>query len=723
MNLFKNQILKRREQEDIALREVNDELNSQLHLNHRGHSSQRTDSSAIRQLLAALGIEEYHLEQDEMVSQEEQFREIVSQNGILVRRVKLTHRWWRCATGPMLGYDKEHNLVALMPTRLGLGYTYVNKEGEKVKVNVERAKNELDESALAFLKPLPNKELTVKDLLRYSYSVVPKSDIAMLLLASVVVLVFGMFTPFANKLLFDTIIPSGVASDLWPVAALLVGAAVAMTLFTVTRNLLIMRINNHLKLNLQNAVMARLFMLHPNFFWNYPSGNLSMRVNSISSLCSFFNESVIGSFLTAIFSLGYFIQIFLYAKPLLVPSLIIIGVQVALMVWYYRVSANSQRKILGEQTKLSGLRYNIFAGIQKIKVTGSEKRAYVRWLKNYVRCARLRYNPRLVVRLLPALVSFVSTFGYVVIFYFTVANKVATSDYIAFAAAFGSVSGAILSLSLMMPSLSQLEPLFNLSKPILESMPEIYPSMQRVDKLAGNIEVSNLSFRYSPDMPMVLKNINLSIKAGEYVGIVGKSGCGKSTLLRLMLGFEKPLSGGIFYDSYDLQKVDKPSLRRRIGCCLQNGSLFIGDLFQNITITAPWSTRKQAWEALHMASMDKEVKALPMGLNTVVSEGGGGFSGGQKQRLLIARALIGKPSIVFFDEATSALDNISQKQVSDNMDTLHCTRVIIAHRLSTIRNCDRIIVLDQGSIAEEGTFDELMAKRGLFYEMSQRQMT
>ena len=221
---------------------------------------------------------------------------------------------------------------------------------------------------------------------------------------------------------------------------------------------------------------------------------------------------------------------------------------------------------------------------------------------------------------------------------------------------------------------------------------------------------------------MILDDLSLKIEPGEYVGIVGKSGCGKSTLIRLLLGFEQPLSGGIYYDNYDLAKVDKASLRRKIGCCLQSGSLFTGDLFHNITVTAPWATHEDAWEALRMASLEDDVRNMPMGLFTLVSESGGGLSGGQKQRVLIARALISKPDILFFDEATSALDNIAQKTVSDNLDELMCTRVVIAHRLSTIRHCDRIIVLDKGKIAEEGTFEELMENKGLFYEMSLRQI-
>jgi len=284
------------------------------------------------------------------------------------------------------------------------------------------------------------------------------------------------------------------------------------------------------------------------------------------------------------------------------------------------------------------------------------------------------------------------------------------------------MTAAITQLQLVIPNLSQIKPLLESVKPILEEVPEMEDKAPQVEDLFGGIEVSGLSFRYQEDGPMILDDLSLKIEPGEYVGIVGKSGCGKSTLIRLLLGFEQPLSGGIYYDNYDLAKVDKASLRRKIGCCLQSGSLFTGDLFHNITVTAPWATHEDAWEALRMASLEDDVRKMPMGLFTLVSEGGGGLSGGQKQRILIARALISKPDILFFDEATSALDNIAQKAVSDNLDELMCTRVVIAHRLSTIRHCDRIIVLDKGKIAEEGTFEELMENKGLFYEMSLRQL-
>jgi len=205
------------------------------------------------------------------------------------------------------------------------------------------------------------------------------------------------------------------------------------------------------------------------------------------------------------------------------------------------------------------------------------------------------------------------------------------------------------------------------------------------------------------------------------VALVGRTGCGKSTLVRLLLGFEKPDRGGVFYDGRDISSLDLRSLRKHIGAVTQNGQLFQGDIFSNIIISAPELTLKDAWEAAETAGIAKDIREMPMGMNTLISEGQGGISGGQKQRLLIARAIVPKPEILIFDEATSALDNRTQKQVSEALDRLDCTRIVIAHRLSTIRNCDRILVMDRGRIAEEGTYEELIAKNGFFAELVARQ--
>ena len=720
-SIFKDQIFKRKQEEDIALRDAMQSAIEETGLYDGKNRRNTTRKSHIELLLDALNIN-YEFEEKESELGEQQFRDIVEANGIMMRRMVLNDKWWKETTGPIMGHDKKGNIIALIPSRLGFRYYYFDDNNTKTKVCAKTMQDVLDTDAICFIKPLSPEVNSLRGLLWHAIKETPKTDIVTLVISSIIVLLFGMFVPFATKQIFDHIIPSGIYDGLNTIAALLICAAIGTVLFQLTRSLIILRLKGHLEYNMQNAVMARLFMLRPDFFWTHSSGSLNMRVDSISQMCNFLDDTIIEALITAVFSLGYLIQVYIYAKELFPMALLTIVLEIACIIGLFILGSKLQYKYLSSQSELNGLEYDIFVGVQKIKVTGSERRTFARWLKQYASTARTHYNSYTLIAILQGTLQCVSQACFIAFFYFTIKKNIITSDYIAFASAFGLINGALLALSQMTMQLTQIGPLFKMVKPIIETSPEIFPDMQKLNKLNGNIEISNLSFRYSPEMPLVLDNINISIKSGEYVGIVGKSGCGKSTLLRLLLGFEKPLSGGIFYDQHDLQKVDKASLRRCIGCCLQNGSLFIGEILNNITITAPWSTQEDAWEALRMASMEKEVRALPMGLHTIISEGGGGFSGGQKQRLLIARALISKPSIIFFDEATSALDNVTQKEVTDNLDTLHCTRVVIAHRLSTIRNCDRIIVMDGGHIVEEGTFDELMELHGLFYEMSKRQL-
>jgi len=269
--------------------------------------------------------------------------------------------------------------------------------------------------------------------------------------------------------------------------------------------------------------------------------------------------------------------------------------------------------------------------------------------------------------------------------------------------------------------LALLHPILKMVEPVLKAEPEVAPGKGVINRLSGAIEMNNVSFRYSDDMPNVLDNLSLKIRPGQYVAIVGATGCGKSTLMRLLLGFERPQKGAVYYDGRDLHSIDLKSLRQKIGVVLQNGKLFQGDIFSNITISAPQLGLKDAWEAAEMAGMADDIRHMPMQMNTIISEGGGGISGGQRQRLMIARAIAPKPRILMFDEATSALDNVTQKTVSESLERLKCTRIVIAHRLSTIRHCDRIIVLDKGHIVEDGNYEELIALNGVFAELVKRQ--
>ena len=722
MAVYINQINKRRAAEKAAMSEVYEKTNERLGLRQHKHVVPQNDESALRQVLEALGITDYELEENDLLTPEEQLTGILRPRGIMMRSVRLKGEWWKECVGPLLGYAKDGRLVALTPTKTGLGYQYREKDGSTQKVSRRNMETELRPQAVTFTKALPLKPLKLKDLIIFTWGVVSGPNVLLLVLCALMVVLLGMFTPMANKLIFDTVIPTGDTNDLLPITGLLFGATIGTLLLTLTRNLYILRIKNTVELHVQNAVMARTFLLSPTFFSKNSSGELTAKLQNVATLCSMVNETVVGALLSMVLSIILLIQVYIYGGKLLLPALFIIAAQVLVLVLDYYRTVDVRQKYTQRAAKLTGLEYNLFAGIQKLKLTGSENRAFARWLDKYSDASKIIYNPAFKGRLYPALTAFLGLGGTMLIFWSTLSNNVSTSDYIAFSSAFGMITTSLTQLNLVLPYLAQIKPLLESVKPILEAVPEMEAKAPQVDELFGGIDVSGVSFRYSEDGPLILDDLTLHIDPGEYVGIVGKSGCGKSTLMRLMLGFEKPLTGGIYYDNYDLAKVDKTSLRRKIGCCLQSGSLFTGDLFHNITITAPWATHDDAWDALRMACLEEDVRNMPMGLHTVVSEGGGGFSGGQKQRILIARALIAKPDIIFFDEATSALDNISQKAVSDNLDDLMCTRVVIAHRLSTIRHCDRIIVLDKGRIAEEGTFEELMENKGLFYTMAQRQL-
>ena len=718
--IFKEQIEKRREQEQKTLRESFENLADALGVGKKFVPRAQGDDDAYRTVLNEMGVPDAELNPLEGDLQE-QFEAILRRNNIMYRQITLDKHWWKDSTGIILTHLKSGELIALQPG-VWSGYYFKHPaSGKKIWLNAEVHK-QLSSQAYFFYPALPSRPLGYKDLLQLASRSLAVSDWIYILVACLIVSLFGMLTPYMNKQIFNNLIPSGSQEDILPIAGLLIGASVGSVLFSVTRSLVLARVKDKIDVFAQSAIMSRVFNLPIKFFRSYSSGDLSNRIMSFSSICTLLSDQVISSILTTLFSLVYLYQIFIYAKALLLPSILILTGILVLLLLTYRVEVKYQNKILSANSRLVGLVFSIFSGVQKLKLAGAETRIFKKWTDAYKDNVRLEAHPPILLRMNSALSGLCTLGSTGLIFYYTIKNEIGVSDYIAFNSAFGLISGALVSLFMLIPFLAQLVPMYQLMKPVMEAEPETGTESTQVSHLSGGIEVMNLSFRYDTKGPFILDNFNLSVKPGEYVGIVGTSGCGKSTLFRLLLGFETPERGAIVYDHYDLSKVDKRSLRRCIGTCLQNGKLFPGDIFSNITVTSPWSTPDDAWEAACLAGCADEIAAMPMNLFTLISEAGGGISGGQKQRILIARALVNKPSILLFDEATSALDNVTQQQITENLDKLGCTRLVIAHRLSTIKHCDRIIFLDKGKIAEEGTFEELIARRGLFYEMSKRQL-
>ena len=641
-------------------------------------------------------------------------------HGIMRRSVKLEENWYKDAYGPMIAFRKEDSLpVALMPKPVS-GYWFKDENGEKKKLNKVTAA-QFEQEAICFYKPLPLKALGIPDLIRYLMDCLDIGDYVALIGMTLMVTLFGMVITPINRVLTGFVLESGNMNLLAGTAVFMLTAIVSSQLITAVRDLMMNRLEIKTSLSVEAAIMMRIMNLPANFFRQYSSGELSSRSGAVNQLCTLLLGSVFSTGLTSLASLLYITQIFKYAPALVTPSIIIILAGLAVSVTASVMQIRISRQIMELGAKTSGISFALISGVQKVKLAGAEKRAFARWADSYSQAARYTYNPPVFLLVNSVITTAISLVGTIVIYFIAVETHVSASQFIAFNSAYGMVAGAFGALTSVALSVAQIKPILEMAEPILKTEPESSENKEMVTALKGGIELSNVYFRYNDTMPYVVDGMSIRIKAGEYIAIVGKTGCGKSTLVRLLLGFETPERGAIYYDGKDMTKLDLRSLRRRIGTVTQDGSLFQGDIYSNIVISAPNLGLQEAWEAAELAGIADDIRAMPMGMQTIIAEGAGGISGGQKQRLMIARAVAPKPKILIFDEATSALDNRTQKQVSDALDKLKCTRIVIAHRLSTIKNCDRILVLDKGRILEDGTYEELIAKNGYFAELVARQ--
>ena len=642
-------------------------------------------------------------------------------HGIMRRNVTLEKGWYKDASGPMIGTLKEDgSIVALIPTGMTHYSYYDAKTDKRVTLN-HKTENLIDKEAIAFYKPFPSTKIGISGLLRYIVDNIRPADVGLVVIATIAVTLIGFLIPKINEILFSDVLNSGKVKGLAAIAVFIVCVSLSSMLLGTVKDMLMSKLKMRLSLSVEAATMMRILALPTSFFKQFSSGELANRSQYINLLVEQLLDIVLTTGLTSLFSLAYISQIFTYAPALVTPALLVIIATVSISA----ISAILQIRISKRQMELgskeSGLSYALISGIQKIKLSGAEKRAFARWGNTYTKSAKLLYDPPMFIKVNAVFTTAISLIGTIIIYYTAVKSGVSVSEYYAFNVAYGMVSGAFTALAGIALSAAKIKPILELAKPILDTEPEVAEEKQVVERLMGGIELNNVTFTYNKNMPNVLDGVSLKISPGQYVAICGKTGCGKSTLMRIMLGFEKPQRGGVFYDGKDIERIDLKSLRRKIGTVMQAGKLFMGDIYSNIVITNPRLTLDDAWEAAEMAGFADDIRSMPMGMFTLITEGQGGISGGQRQRLLIARAIAPKPRILMFDEATSALDNITQKTVSESLEKLKCTRIVIAHRLSTIKQCDRIIVLDKGKIIEDGSYEELIAKKGFFAELVERQ--
>lgn len=501
----------------------------------------------------------------------------------------------------------------------------------------------------------------------------------------------------------------------------LVLAAVIETALLALKTFMLQKSEISKGLEIKEKLTTKALGLSNDFLNAYNSNNIAGRIDMSQSLSTACYSGVITAILSFMISIVYVVEIAYFGNSLIIAGIIFIAVSLVFLIPFISAKRNLSHQSLKYFTEESAQSINIISGIRKIRLTGSERRSYSKWGHIYAKIVGSEYAPPAIVKLINVFLCMANVLGLIALYIASYNNQLEISRFYAAFACFALLSASYMELFDAAHYLALLDPVIQLIKPIVDAKAETHIEDIDVLNLSGHIEIKNLSFGYDKNMPPILKDINLEIKPGEFVAICGESGCGKSTLLKLLLGFLTADSGEILYDGKSISDYNLKALRRSIGSVMQDGRIFHDDIRNNVLISSPDFSDEDVYQALEEAQFMDDLKEMPMGLETFLAEGNGGLSGGQRQRLLIARAIVAKPSILFLDEATSALDNITQKKLADALDKLNCTRLVVAHRLSTIKNADKIILIDKGSIAESGTYNELIEQNNLFAQLVKKQ--
>jgi ATP-binding cassette subfamily C protein len=653
---------------------------------------------------------------------------ICAASRIRSRRVILRDDWWHRDNGPLVAFralDAEQKIrrpVALLPTSPH-SYELVDPV-DRTRTPVDAAVAEgLSGDAHMLYTPLPERPLKAGDLLQLTFRG-RRRDLWAIGLMGLGGGLLGLLVPILTGQVFGNVIPGADRGQLFQITLALIVGAVAGTLFQVTRSLAVLRLGGRFDSVLQSAVWDRLLALPAAFFRRFTVGDLANRALGINAIRDLLTGNVLTLALAAIFSVFSFALLFYYSWRLALVAVGLVFLLLIVTVGLVYLQLRHQREILRLQGRISSLLFGLIHGIAKIRVAGAEARAYARWAERFAEqrrrtlAAQRTANFQTAFNAVYGVLTSLAVFAVVGV---TSQESLPIGEFLAFNAAFGQFLSAALSVVAVFSSVLAVIPVYERLQPILAAVPEVDESKAEPGELTGEIEFSHVSFRYHEDGPMVLEDVSFRAGPGEFIALVGPSGAGKSTCLRLVLGFERPTAGSIYFDGQDLAGLAVQSVRRQIGVVLQSGRPMAGSIFSNIVGSSILGI-DDAWDAARAAGLEDDIKAMPMGMHTVISEGAETFSGGQKQRILIARAIVHRPRILLFDEATSALDNRTQEIVSRSLERLKATRIVIAHRLSTIQNADRIYVVEGGRVVEEGTYQDLLQRGGPFARLAERQI-
>ncbi|MFF9851070.1 NHLP bacteriocin export ABC transporter permease/ATPase subunit [Streptomyces litmocidini] len=642
---------------------------------------------------------------------------------IRTRGIRLGDRWWREDSGPLVGHRAADGAPVALLWRRGRYVAFDPATGERERVGRAEAAA-FAPRAVMFYRPLPDRPLGLLRLLRFSVRGT-RAELRDLLLGGLVAVALGALVPVATGKVLGAYVPAAETGLIVQTGFAIIATALVSAAFTLLQNTAILRMEGRVEATLQPAVWDRLLRLPTTFFAGRSTGELAgaaMGISAIRRILSGIGPVVLQAGTVGTVNL---VLLLVYSVPLALVALALLLVTAAVFLGLGLWQLRYQRQLIRLDNKLDNQAFQTLRGLPKLRVAAAESFAYAAWAGQFARTRELHRRIGRIKNVLAVLGAVCLPLCTLVMFALLAGparGTLSASEFLTFSTAVTMMLSSVTQLTGALLSAAAVQPMFEQIRPVFQETPEVRGSSAPPGELTGAIEVENLSYRYAEDGPLVLDGVDLRVRPGEFVAIVGASGCGKSTLLRLLIGFDRPTSGTVRYDGQDLAALDLAAVRRQCGVVLQNARPFSGSVLDCIRGAGAYPL-EDAWAAAAMAGLAEDIKAMPMGMHTMLSDGGGTVSGGQRQRLMIAQALIRRPRVLFFDEATSALDNEAQRIVIESTRALNATRVVIAHRLSTIMDADRVIALADGRVVQEGTPAELLADTtGLFHELVRRQL-
>ncbi|GHE48419.1 NHLP bacteriocin export ABC transporter permease/ATPase subunit [Streptomyces thermocarboxydus] len=638
------------------------------------------------------------------------------------RVVRLEGRWWRDDVGPLVGHRALSGAPVALLWRRG-GYVAVHPStGRETPVEKANAE-EFEPRAVMFYRPLPERRLSPLRLMRFCMGGT-RGDLTGLMLSGLVTVVLGALVPLATGRVLGEYVPKAQTDLIVQVCLAVILSSVVAAAFMLLQNLTLLRLEGRVEATLQPAVWDRLLRLPTRFFTERSTGELAsaaMGISAIRRMLAGVGPTVTQSLTVGAVNLALLLW---FSVPMALAAMgmlvVIAGVFLGLGLWQVRW----QRRLVVLSNKLNNQAFQTLRGLPKLRVAAAENYAYAAWASQFARSRELQQKAGRIKNLtavLGAVYLPLCTLGMFMLLAGPARGSMTAAEFLTFNTSVTMVLTSVTQLTGSFVSAVAALPLFEQIRPVLDATPEVRAASTRPGPLTGAIEARRVSFRYSDDGPLVLDDVSFEARPGEFVAVVGPSGCGKSTLLRLLIGFDRPQSGSVLYDGQDLAALDQSAVRRQCGVVLQHAQPFTGSIMDVICGSEPY-TPEEAMAAAEMAGLAEDIRRMPMGLHTIVS-GSGAVSGGQRQRLMIAQALIRRPRILFFDEATSALDNETQRTVIESTKALRATRIVIAHRLSTVLDADRVVVMEAGKVVQQGAPAELLADtQGRLHELVRRQL-